>query len=116
MCKENSLWLLMLGPIWAAIYYSISSFAIHCFNLMMSGREVETASVKGARSASGGKFVLQLVRAFGGQAHILSLDACTTRLRVRLANIKKPVLTHPMRSEPPGVAIGGGDFMGESKI
>ena len=38
---------------------------------------------------SGDQFALQLVRAFGGRANIVSLDACITRLRVKLADITK---------------------------
>ena len=38
---------------------------------------------------SGDQFALQLVRAFGGRANIVSLDACITRLRVKLADISK---------------------------
>ncbi|MFL6584855.1 MAG: PTS transporter subunit EIIB, partial [Chthoniobacterales bacterium] len=46
-------------------------------------------SVASARAATGDEFAGQLVRAFGGRANILSLDACITRLRVKLADITK---------------------------
>ena len=46
-------------------------------------------SPKAARSASGDSFALQLVRAFGGRSNIASLDACITRLRVKLRDVTK---------------------------
>jgi len=87
--SQHALWLLVLGPIWAGIYYGVFSFAIRRFNLMTPGREVETETAKAARSASGDSFELQLVRAFGGRRNIASLDACITRLRVKLNDVTK---------------------------
>src|SRR3954470_6627112 len=76
--SHGALWLLVLGPIWAAVYYGVFSFAIRRFNLLTPGREEETEETKAARSTSGDSFALQLVRAFGGRANIASLDACIT--------------------------------------
>jgi PTS system glucose-specific IIC component len=87
--SHGALWLLVLGPIYAAVYYCIFAFAIRRFNLMTPGREVETEETKAARSVSGDNFALQLVRAFGGRVNIASLDACITRLRVRLHDVTK---------------------------
>jgi PTS system glucose-specific IIC component len=56
---------------------------------MTPGREKEDVSVAAARAATGDEFALQLVRAFGGRSNIVSLDACITRLRVKLADITK---------------------------
>src|SRR6188768_1097845 len=39
--SHGALWLLVLGPIWAAVYYGVFSFAIRRFNLLTPGREVE---------------------------------------------------------------------------
>jgi glucose PTS system EIICB or EIICBA component len=86
--SQGALWLFVIGPIWAAIYYGIFSFAIRRFNLLTPGREVEEAG-RTARAASGDQFALQLVRAFGGRSNIVSLDACITRLRVTLADVTK---------------------------
>ena len=81
-------WLLVIGPLWAAMYYGVFSFAIRRFNLLTPGREAEEpAAASGA--ASGDQFALQLVRAFGGRSNIVSLDACITRLRVKLADVAK---------------------------
>ena len=87
--SQHALWLLVLGPAWAGVYYGVFSFAIRRFNLLTPGREVETEEQKIARSASGDNFALQLVRAFGGRSNIVSLDACITRLRVKLGDVTK---------------------------
>jgi glucose PTS system EIICB or EIICBA component len=87
--SHNALWLWVLGPIWAAVYYGVFTFAIKRFNLLTPGREVEDEAAAAVRSASADSFELQLVRAFGGRSNISSLDACITRLRVKLNDITK---------------------------
>lgn len=87
--SQGALWLLLLGPIWAAVYYGVFSFAIRRFNLLTPGREAEDEAAKTTRAVSGDQFALQLIRAFGGRSNIVSLDACITRLRVQLADITK---------------------------
>src|SRR4051812_26167673 len=88
--SHNALWLLVIGPIWGAMYYGIFSFAIRRFNLLTPGREPEDETAKAAvRTAGGDSFALQLVRAFGGRSNIASLDACITRLRVALHDVAK---------------------------
>jgi PTS system glucose-specific IIC component len=87
--SHGALWLLVIGPVWAAVYYGIFTFAIRYFNLLTPGREKEDESVASAGAATGDEFALQLVRAFGGRSNIASLDACITRLRVKLADVTK---------------------------
>lgn len=87
--SHHALWLFVLGPLWAGVYYGVFSFAIRRFNLLTPGREVETEAQKTGRSAAGDSFALQLVRAFGGRSNILSLDACITRLRIKLGDVTK---------------------------
>jgi PTS system glucose-specific IIC component len=87
--SHNALWLFVLGPIWALMYYAIFTFAIRQFNLATPGREAEDDLEKTKRSAGEGSFALQLVRAFGGRSNIASLDACITRLRVKLHDVTK---------------------------
>ena len=86
--STNALWLFVLGPIWAAGYFLIFSFIIRRFDLKTPGREaVEEAEV--AHSAGGDEFSLQIVRALGGRSNIVDLDACITRLRVKLKDPSK---------------------------
>jgi PTS system glucose-specific IIC component len=79
----------VIRPVWAAMYYGIFSFAIRRFNLLTPGRELEEEPAATARAVSGDQFALQLVRAFGGRSNIVSLDACITRLRVKLVDVAK---------------------------
>jgi glucose PTS system EIICB or EIICBA component len=87
--SHGALWLLVIGPLWAAMYYGVFAFAIRRFNLLTPGREAEDEAGRTARAVSGDQFALQLVRAFGGRSNIVSLDACITRLRVKLADVTK---------------------------
>jgi glucose PTS system EIICB or EIICBA component len=87
--SHHALWLFVIGPVWALTYYGVFSFAIRKWNLATPGREVEDAATRAARSTSGDSFALQLVRAFGGRSNIASLDACITRLRVKLHDVTK---------------------------
>jgi PTS system glucose-specific IIC component len=86
--SHHALWLFVLGPIWAALYYTVFTVAIRKFNLATPGREIEDEAAKTAHS-TGGSFALQLVRAFGGRSNIANLDACITRLRVKLHDVTK---------------------------
>ena len=85
---------LILGPIYAAIYYGVFRFAIQKFNLKTPGREDDAvATVETADEALDGndRFATarKLVTAFGGAQNITNLDACITRLRVGVADIAK---------------------------
>jgi PTS system glucose-specific IIC component len=87
--SHNALWLLVIGPVWGAVYYGVFSVAIRRFNLLTPGREEESETTTTTRSASGDSFALQLVRAFGGRSNIVSLDSCITRLRIKVADVTK---------------------------
>ncbi len=82
-------WLvLILGPIYAVIYYVVFRAAIRWLDLKTPGREEMlvgapgAAAVGGPASTGGDARARDLVLAFGGAANIASLDACITRLRV----------------------------------
>ncbi|MFV0407330.1 MAG: glucose-specific PTS transporter subunit IIBC [Propioniciclava sp.] len=99
-------WLvLVLGPLYAVLYFVVFYFTITRFNLKTPGREDgdmdAPADLTGALSggASGGsgaalsdsrdEFARQLALAFGGKSNITALDACITRLRVSVADKTK---------------------------
>jgi PTS system glucose-specific IIC component len=89
--STHALWFLVIGPVWAAMYYTVFSMLIRKFSLKTPGREEETedeaAVSTGAASAQ--SFSLELVLAFGGKRNIKNLDACITRLRVEVEDIAK---------------------------
>jgi len=86
--SSNALWLLVIGPLWALMYYAIFTVLIRKFDLKTPGREEEEAEAE-AGAASARKFDLELVLAFGGKSNIRELDACITRLRVEVEDISK---------------------------
>lgn len=86
-------WLVLIfGPIWAVLYYSVFRFMITKFNLRTPGREIETEGEAGAEVALAGgseQKAVELVKAFGGRDNIVNLDACITRLRVDLKDVNR---------------------------
>lgn len=89
-------WLLLpVGAVYFAVYYVVFRFCIVRFNLMTLGREddapvaVATAGAAPAVSAApvqGSDRDRAMLAALGGSANIRSLDSCTTRLRLTVAN------------------------------
>lgn len=79
-------WMLLpVGAAYAALYYGLFRFFIRRFDLATPGREkdaVAAAAPVSAGSARGDAFVTAL----GGAANLVSVDACTTRLRLIVAD------------------------------
>jgi len=83
-------WLvLVIGPLYALLYYGVFRTAIQLFNLKTPGREPEEATRQEVQEAAAETFAKQLVLAFGGRSNINNLDACITRLRVGLNDVRK---------------------------
>jgi len=75
-------WLvLVIGPVYAAVYYTVFRVAIEWLDLKTPGREGPAAEVPTGAPRPGAR-ARDLVLAFGGRSNIASLDACITRLRV----------------------------------
>jgi len=82
-------WLLIpIGLVYAGLYYTLFRVCIRVFNLPTPGREpvaaTETPEAIGA-GARGEAFV----RALGGNANLVAIDACTSRLRLVVADQTK---------------------------
>ncbi|MFC4023540.1 glucose-specific PTS transporter subunit IIBC [Oceanobacillus longus] len=79
---------ILLGLVFAVLYYVIFRFFIKKFNLMTPGRE-ETEEEEGAdgKEAEAGDLAYNVLEAMGGQQNIAHLDACITRLRVSVNSI-----------------------------
>jgi PTS system glucose-specific IIC component len=79
-------WLvLVLGPLYAAVYYATFAGAIRGLRLATPGREEANGVVAAAAPATSPDRLArarQLLAAFGGRENLASLDACITRLRV----------------------------------
>ncbi len=91
--------ILIIGPMFAAVYYFVFRFTIQIFNLKTPGREDET--VDDTVNVSADAMTKGLVLAFGGRSNIESLDACITRLRVEVKDMGK---TNPAKLKALGAA------------
>lgn len=87
----NKPWIiLMLGPLYAFVYYFVFRFAISRWHLLTPGREAGQEESRQASPEEGSlSIAAQLIAAFGGRENIRSLDACITRLRLGLVDGKK---------------------------
>lgn len=79
----HPLWLLPVGALYFVLYYGIFRFAIRAFDLKTPGREDEpdvAAEGTSVETSRGHAFVAAL----GGYKNLVTVDACTTRLRLVL--------------------------------
>jgi PTS system glucose-specific IIC component len=82
--------ILILGPIFAGIYFFVFRTLILRMDLKTPGREAEAAvDMADVKAAVADDFAKELVLAFGGKSNIKGLDACITRLRVEVGDINK---------------------------
>jgi N-acetylglucosamine PTS system EIICBA or EIICB component len=90
----NPLLLIPLGLAYAGIYYGLFRFFILKFDLKTPGREVED-DVAAADAVTGGGRGADFVAALGGAGNLVSVDACTTRLRLIIVDqsaVSEPTL------------------------
>ena len=78
--------LLPVGAAYAALYYLVFRTVIERFNLATPGRE---AAAPAARAQTYGSREEGFVAALGGAGNLISIDACTTRLRLIVADQSK---------------------------
>jgi N-acetylglucosamine PTS system EIICBA or EIICB component len=87
--KATRPWLLLpVGAVYFALYYGLFRFAIRYFDLKTLGREDEGEAMSGAAVAQGTRGA-RFVAALGGAANLVSVDACTTRLRLIVNDTSK---------------------------
>jgi PTS system N-acetylglucosamine-specific IIC component len=77
--------LLPVGALYFAIYYFLFRFVIVRFDLRTPGRDPAEAAPATAAPAPGQR-AIDYLAALGGAANIVALDACATRLRLRVAD------------------------------
>ncbi|MFY8143421.1 MAG: PTS transporter subunit EIIC, partial [Caulobacter sp.] len=73
--------LIPVGLVYGALYYGVFRFAILRFDLKTPGREDEAPPSAQAVTTGGGRGA-DMLAALGGAANLVSVDACTTRLRL----------------------------------
>ncbi|MGJ7913453.1 glucose-specific PTS transporter subunit IIBC [Neobacillus sp. LXY-1] len=86
--KERWWIAILLGFVFAVIYYFVFRFAITKLNLITPGREDDTEITIEESKGLAGDLAYQILEAMGGQQNISHLDACITRLRVSVNDIK----------------------------
>ena len=80
------LWLLPVGAGYFALYYLLFRSAIIWFNLKTPGRDASEAAVPAAPVTPGAPRAHEWIDALGGAANLVTVDACTTRLRLQIAS------------------------------
>lgn len=83
--SQKLIYFVVVGLIYAAIYYSLFRIVIRAMNLKTPGREDEEQTT--TAKLNNEEMSAALVTAFGGKANIANLDACITRLRISVADI-----------------------------
>ncbi|MFM9500825.1 PTS transporter subunit EIIB, partial [Streptomyces galilaeus] len=75
------------GALYAVLYYGLFQWAIVRFDLKTPGREpFEGDAPAGPAPATADAKAAAFVAALGGPANLRSIDACTTRLRLTVAD------------------------------
>ncbi|MFD2442547.1 glucose-specific PTS transporter subunit IIBC [Bacillus sp. CGMCC 1.16607] len=85
---QTHAWLVIpVGLVFAVIYYFGFRYAIRKFNLKTPGREV-VEEVDEGKTEKAGDLPYNILHAMGGKENIAHLDACITRLRVSVNDVK----------------------------
>jgi len=86
--SQNAWLFIIIGPLWALMYYTVFRLLIAKLNLMTPGREADEEDISQVGEI-GSELAETLINALGGKANIKNVDACITRLRVTLHDIKQ---------------------------
>ncbi|SDO45685.1 glucose-specific PTS transporter subunit IIBC [Alkalicoccus daliensis] len=90
--NQEAWWLVILvGLVFAVIYYVLFTFMIKKFNLMTPGREknegVDGGTGSSAKKGGNTELPFSVLKAFGGKENLSHLDACITRLRITVKDV-----------------------------
>jgi PTS system N-acetylglucosamine-specific IIC component len=80
------LWLLPVGVLYFGLYYGLFRFVIVKLNLQTPGRDAAQPSTRQPVGTGPLDRATGYIEALGGAANIVSVDACTTRLRLIVAS------------------------------
>src|SRR5205814_9333569 len=79
------LWLLPVGLVYFALYYGLFRLVIVRLDLKTPGRDAAESAAAPPPAALADR-ARAWIAALGGAAHLVSVDACTTRLRLVIAD------------------------------
>lgn len=85
--KTNWVYVLMVGPVWAALYYVVFRVLITKFNIATPGRESDSEEVAVETKGSIAETAMKVMEALGGRDNLEDVDACITRLRVAVKDV-----------------------------
>ena len=103
--SQKLIYFIVIGLIYAVIYYTLFRVVIKALNLKTPGREDEVQAEKLVLNNE--EMSSALVDAFGGKENIENLDACITRLRISVGNIEAVDQTKLKELGAAGVVISG---------
>lgn len=88
--NANTNWIdvVIVGVFWAALYYFSFRFLITKFNVMTPGRGEEQEEVIEQQTSSLTENAHEIIKALGNAENIENMDACITRLRVAVKDVK----------------------------
>ena len=98
--KTNWIWIVIIGLIYAVVYYLVFYFMIKKFNYKTPGREADDEETKlytrkdmevkkAADKNTGDSFdrvSALILKGLGGKSNLSDVDCCATRLRITVAN------------------------------
>lgn len=93
----HPLLLLPVGALYFGLYYGLFRVAIVKLNLKTPGRDATEGTTPAPAVSTVGERAVAYIVALGGAANIVSVDACTTRLRLVVAS-QEPVNESAMKS------------------
>ncbi|MGN8125604.1 N-acetylglucosamine-specific PTS transporter subunit IIBC [Pseudomonas sp. 22082] len=86
--RSTNGWLVVpVGLVYAVIYYSVFDFCIRRFNLKTPGREDVAAAEKSVLTEN--ERAAAYMKALGGAENLVTVGACTTRLRLEMVDRNK---------------------------
>ena len=80
---------IIVGLVFAVVYYAVFRASIRLFNLATPGREAEVELEGEEGEIFAGGLADSVLQALGGKDNIVSVDSCITRLRVEVVNVEK---------------------------
>ena len=87
--KTNWIYVILIGIVWAILYYVTFRVLITKFNVPTPGREDNTEEVKVVTKDSMSEVAAEILAALGGKENLDDVDACITRLRVAVKDVSK---------------------------